>query len=67
MLDHKESSESEEGAAACSKSESDGDEGTVEVIRRYLAEKLGFFSEDKEEKAESLQVKYFHRIFIFYL
>ena len=28
------------------------DEGTVDMIRRYLAEKLGFFDDDKKEVPE---------------
>ncbi|XP_054264098.1 NAD-dependent protein deacetylase sirtuin-2 [Macrosteles quadrilineatus] len=28
----------------------DDDEGTVELVRRYLAEKLGFYKEDKEKE-----------------
>lgn len=33
-----------------SSQEYDDDEGTVELVRRYLAEKLGFYKEDKEKE-----------------
>uniref|UniRef100_A0A1B6EET5 NAD-dependent protein deacetylase n=1 Tax=Clastoptera arizonana TaxID=38151 RepID=A0A1B6EET5_9HEMI len=55
MASRNEPSENE-GATALSRSEGEGDDRTVEVIRKYIAEKLGFFSEDKEEKSESVQV-----------
>ena len=29
------------------------DESTVELIRKYLAEKLGFYGDDKETKSET--------------
>lgn len=41
------------------KKDDDDDERAVDLIRRYLAEKLGFYSEAKDEKKEEIKVNLF--------